>query len=101
MRACSAWAVVVSLALPTVPLAGQTPPAIQEGRALRIGMIGAGAMGAPIGLALAEAGDQVLFSSRNPAELMELVQQASPRASAGYTDAAAYFAGVIGLAVSP
>jgi hypothetical protein len=64
-------------------------------------MIGAGLMGAPIGLALAEAGHQVMFASRNPAELMELVQQAAPRASAGYADAAAYFADVIVLAVPP
>jgi predicted dinucleotide-binding enzyme len=64
-------------------------------------MIGAGLMGAPIGLALSEAGHQVMFSSRNPAELMELVQQAAPRASAGYSDAAAYFADVIVLAVPP
>ncbi|MEX2049239.1 MAG: NAD(P)-binding domain-containing protein [Gemmatimonadota bacterium] len=101
MRVSTLAAVVVSLALPTVPLAGQTPPAIQEGRALRIGMIGAGVMGAPIGLALAEAGHQVMFSSRNPAELLELVQQAAPRAIAGYADAAAYFADVIFLAVPP
>ncbi len=93
-------AFVVCLALLTAPLAGQTP-AVQEGRALRVGMIGAGAMGSPIGLALAGAGHQVMFSSRNPAELMELVQQASPRASAGYADAAAYFADVIVLAVPP
>jgi len=64
-------------------------------------MIGAGAMGAPIGLGLAAAGHQVMFSSRNPAELMELVQQAAPRASAGYSDAAAYFADVIILATPP
>jgi predicted dinucleotide-binding enzyme len=64
-------------------------------------MIGAGAMGGPIGLGFAEAGHQVMFSSRNPAELMELVQQAAPRASAGYADAAAYFADVIVLAVPP
>lgn len=101
MRVSTAVAVVLSSVLSTVPVAGQTPPAIQEGRVLRIGMIGAGAMGAPIGLALAAAGHQVMFSSRNPAELMPLVQQAAPRASAGYADAAAYFADVIVLAVPP
>ena len=101
MRLTTALAVVAALLLPAAPLAGQAPPAVQEGRALRIGMIGAGAMGAPIGLALAEAGHQVMFSSRNPAELMELLQQAAPRASAGYADAAVYFADVIVLAVPP
>jgi hypothetical protein len=64
-------------------------------------MIGAGAMGAPIGLGLAAAGHEVVFSSRNPGELMELVQQAAPRATAGYSDAAAYFADVIILATPP
>jgi predicted dinucleotide-binding enzyme len=94
-------AVALFLALVAAPLAGQTPPALEEGRALRIGMIGAGAMGGPIGLGFAEAGHQVMFSSRSPGELMELVQQAAPRASAGYAEAAAYFADVIVLAVPP
>lgn len=89
------------LATFVLPLDAQTPPAIQEGRALRIGMIGAGAMGGPIGLGLAAAGHEVVFSSRNPAELMELVQQAAPRASAAYSDAAVYSADVVVLATPP
>jgi predicted dinucleotide-binding enzyme len=99
MRASALLALVLTLA--AAPLDAQAPPAVREGRALRIGMIGAGAMGAPIGLGLAAAGHQVMFSSRNPAELMELVQQAAPRASAAYSDAAAYFADVIILATPP
>jgi predicted dinucleotide-binding enzyme len=101
MRVSTALAIAASLAFATIPLTAQAPPAVREGRVLRIGMIGAGAMGSPIGLALAEAGHQVMFSSRSPAELMPLVQQAAPRASAGYADAAAYFADVIFLAVPP
>jgi len=89
------------LAASALPLDAQTPPAVQEGRALRIGMIGAGAMGGPIGLGLAAAGHQVVFSSRSPAELMELVQRAAPRASAAYSDAAAYLADVVVLATPP
>jgi predicted dinucleotide-binding enzyme len=58
-------------------------------------------MGAPMGLHWAEAGHQILFASRNPDQLMELVQRASPRASAGYADAAAFFGDVILLAVPP
>jgi predicted dinucleotide-binding enzyme len=91
----------LSLALAAAPLAGQAGQAQREGRALRIGVIGAGAMGAPLGLAWANAGHQVLFSSRNPDQLMDLVRQAAPRASAGYADAAAYFGDVILLAVPP
>jgi predicted dinucleotide-binding enzyme len=94
-----AFACSLALALIAAPLSGQA--AQQEGRALRIGIIGAGAMGAPLGLTWAEAGHQVLFSSRNPDELMELVREAAPRASAGYADAAAYFGDVILLAVPP
>jgi predicted dinucleotide-binding enzyme len=84
-----------------VGVSAQAAQAQQEGRALRIGIIGAGAMGAPLGLKWAEAGHQVLFSSRNPEELMELVRQGAPRVSVGYADAAAYFADVIVLAVPP
>ena len=68
---------------------------------LRIGVIGAGAMGAPLGLGWAAAGHQVLFSSRNPEELMELVRGGAPRVSVGYADAAAYFGDVVLLAVPP
>ena len=46
-------------------------------------IIGAGAMGGPIGQLWAAAGHQVLYSSRNPDQLMELVRSAAPRASAG------------------
>ncbi|MBM4185379.1 MAG: NADP oxidoreductase [Gemmatimonadetes bacterium] len=94
---------LLALVLATVAssLDAQAPPAVREGRALRIGMIGAGAMGGPIGLGLAAAGHQVVFSSRNPGELLPLVQQAAPRATAAYSDAAAYFADVVILATPP
>jgi 8-hydroxy-5-deazaflavin:NADPH oxidoreductase len=92
---------VASLAPISEPLSAQAPPAIAEERALRIGIIGAGAMGGPLGQLLADAGHQVVYASRNPAELMELVQAAAPRASAGYPDAAAYLGEVVILAVPP
>jgi predicted dinucleotide-binding enzyme len=100
MRAYNLLPLALALSF-AAPVAAQSPPAVQEGRAVRIGMIGAGAMGAPIGLGLAAAGHEVMFSSRNPEELMELVRQAAPRASAGYADAAAYSADVVVLAVPP
>ena len=96
-----ALALAFALALSSSPLFAQAGLAEQEGRALRIGIIGSGTMGGAIGLLWAEAGHQVLFSSRNPHELMDLVQSAAPRASAGYADAAAYFGDVILLAVPP
>ena len=91
-------ALALTLASPLFAQAGQ---AEREGRALRIGIIGSGTMGGAIGLLWAEAGHQILFSSRNPHELMDLVQSAAPRASAGYADAAALFGDVILLAVPP
>ena len=94
-------ALALALVLVAAPLAAQASPAPQQGRSLRIGIIGSGAMGGPIGLLWAEAGHQVMFSSRNPDQLMDLVRSAAPRASAGYADAAAFFGEVILLAVPP
>ncbi len=68
---------------------------------MRIGIIGSGLIGGAVGLQWARAGHEILFSSRHPEELMDLVQSAAPRASAGYADAAAYFGDVILLAVPP
>jgi predicted dinucleotide-binding enzyme len=92
---------MLALTLATSPLFAQVGVAEREGRAMRIGLIGAGTMGGPIGLLWADAGHQILFSSRNPGELMDLVQSAAPRASAGYADAAAFFGEVVLLAVPP
>ena len=91
----------LAVALASSPLFAQAGLAEREGRAMRIGLIGAGAMGGPIGLLWAEAGHQILFSSRNPDQLMDLVRSAAPRASAGYPDAAAFFGEVVLLAVPP
>ena len=94
-------ALALVLVLVATPLAAQANLAEQDGRSLRIGIIGSGSMGGPIGLLWAEAGHQVLYSSRNPDQLMDLVRSAAPRASAGYPDAAAFFGEVILLAVPP
>jgi len=96
-----ALALALALALFSSPLLAQAGLAEQEGRTLRIGIIGSGTMGGPMGLLWAEAGHQILFSSRNPDQLMDLVQSAAPRASAGYADAAAFFGDVVLLAVPP
>jgi predicted dinucleotide-binding enzyme len=94
--------VVALIACNTVaPLTAQSNAPAAQARPLRIGIIGAGNMGGPLGVAWAKAGHQVLWASRNPAELMPLVQQAAPRASAGYADAAAFFGDVVVLAVPP
>ena len=91
----------LALALASSPLLAQAGLAEREDRTMRIGIIGSGTMGGAIGLLWAEAGHQILFSSRNPDQLMDLVQSAAPRASAGYPDAAAFFGDVVLLAVPP
>ena len=80
-------------------LTAQEPEAVREGRALTIGIIGSGSMGGPIGQLWADAGHKVVYSSRNPSELMDLVEEARPRASAGFADASAHFGDVVLLAV--
>ena len=71
----------------------------QTGRSLRIGIIGSGNIGGAVGLRWAAAGHQILFSSRNPGELADLVAQAGPLARAGYPQEAAEFGEVVLIAV--
>jgi predicted dinucleotide-binding enzyme len=67
--------------------------------ALRIGTIGAGNIGGAVGLEWAKAGHEILFSSRNPGELADLVRRAGPRARAGTPAEAAAFGDVVLIAV--
>jgi predicted dinucleotide-binding enzyme len=73
------------------------PSRAQE--SLRIGIIGSGTMGGAVGLKWAEAGHEIFFSSRNPAELASLVAQAGPRARAGLPSEAAQFGDIVLIAV--
>jgi predicted dinucleotide-binding enzyme len=66
---------------------------------LKIGIIGSGRQGGAIGLQWARAGHQVVFSSRNPDSLKDLVAQAGPGALAGTPAQAAVFGEVILIAV--
>jgi len=66
---------------------------------LKIGIIGSGRQGGAIGLQWAKAGHEILFSSRNPDELADLVAKAGPKAKAGYPQDAAAFGDVILIAV--
>ncbi|MGE0448575.1 MAG: NADPH-dependent F420 reductase [Vicinamibacterales bacterium] len=65
----------------------------------KIGIIGSGAQGGNIGLLWAQAGHEVLFSSRHPEELKELVAKAGPKAKAGLPQDAAAFGDVVLIAV--
>lgn len=66
---------------------------------MKIGIIGSGAIGGTIGQLWAQAGHKVLFSSRHPEELSDLVAQAGANASTGTVREAAQFGEVILLAV--
>jgi predicted dinucleotide-binding enzyme len=72
--------------------------AVRRG-SLRIGTIGAGNIGGAVGLKWAEAGHELFFSSRNPGELTDLVEQAGPTARAGTPAEAAAFGEVVLIAV--
>ncbi len=67
--------------------------------ALRIGIIGSGRHGGAVGLLWARAGHEILFSSRHPEELTELVERAGARARAGFPQEAAAFGEVVLIAV--
>lgn len=81
------------------PVLGQPLNVPQTKKAMRIGIIGAGNQGGNLGLNWAKAGHELLFSSRNPASLKELVASAGPRARAGRPDEAARFGEVVLIAV--
>lgn len=65
----------------------------------KIGIIGSGQQGGSIGLLWAQAGHEVLFSSRHPEELKDLVAKAGPKAKAGLPQEAAAFGDVVLIAV--
>jgi 8-hydroxy-5-deazaflavin:NADPH oxidoreductase len=89
----AAWVVGVRLSAQ----GGGTVP--QTKKPMKIGIIGSGQQGGSVGLRWALAGHEVLFSSRNPGELKDLVSQAGPRARAGLPQEAATFGDVILIAV--
>jgi predicted dinucleotide-binding enzyme len=75
------------------------PLLAQAGQPLRIGIIGSGNIGGAIGTLWARAGHEILFSSRNPDTLKDLVTRAGPTTRAGYPTEAAAFGAVVFLAL--
>src|SRR5256885_10061960 len=65
------------------------------GAPLKIGTIGAGREGGSLGTLFAKAGHPVMFSSRHPEQLKELVDSAGPNAKAGTVKEAVAFADVV------
>ena len=75
------------------------PVFAQTGRSIRIGIIGSGNIGGAIGKLWAKAGHEILFSSRNPETLKDLVAGAGPKTRAGTVKEAVEFGPVVFLAV--
>jgi len=66
---------------------------------LKIGTIGSGREGGALGTLFAKAGHPVMFSSRHPEDLKDLVASAGPDAKAGTVEQAVAFADVVLIAV--
>src|SRR5438874_2455527 len=77
-----AGATAAGLALGRIPAAGQSAVP-QTKHPLKIGVIGSGQQGGNLGLLWAKAGHEVLFSSRHPEELKDLIARAGSKARAG------------------
>ena len=58
------------------------------GAPLKIGSVGAGRMGSALGALFVKAGHPVMFSSRHPENLKDLVQRLGPLAQAGTVEQA-------------
>ena len=86
---------VTAGAMPS-PAFGQ---AVKSSNPIKIGIIGSGNIGSTLGTFWAKAGHQVLFSSRNPDNLKELVEKVGPQARAGAVKDAIAFGDVILIAV--
>ena len=84
----------LSLAVTGPAFAADGPPALP-----RIGIIGSGQVGGTLGRLWARAGYSVMFSSRHPDELGDIVAAAGPSARAGTVEQAIAFGDVILLAV--
>lgn len=66
---------------------------------VKIGIIGSGHIGGTVGALWVKAGHPVLFSSRHPEELKEMVDKLGPLAKAGTPEEAIAFGSVVFLAV--
>jgi len=66
---------------------------------MKIGIIGSGNIGGSLGIHLAEAGYEIMFSSRHPNRLKKLAKRAGKNASVGTIEEAAQFGKVIILSI--
>ena len=84
-------AAILTVAATALPARAQSKP--------KIGLIGSGRQGGARGVLFAKAGYPVLFSSRHPEELKDVVAKAGPNAKAGLPQDAATFGDIVVIAV--
>src|ERR1700738_2607036 len=87
------------LALGLTAVSPRAVRAQATGAKLKIATIGAGREGGALGTVFAKAGYPVMFSSRNPETLKDLVASAGPNAKAGTVAEAVAFADVVLIVV--
>ena len=80
-------------------LASRLPRALAQAPVERIGTLGAGNIATTLGTLWVKAGKEVMFSSRDPAELAALANNLGPLARAGTVARAIAFGDVVLLAV--
>src|SRR5262245_4671134 len=90
---------IIALAFMAASPSGVYGQAAKSPTPLKIGIIGSGNIGSTLGTFWAQAGHQILFSSRNPDNLKPLVEKVGPRARAGTVSEAIAFGDVILIAV--
>ena len=91
---------VSAVAIVAIAVLSANPAAVSaEKSPLKIGIIGSGNIGSTLGESWIKAGHEVLFSSRHPEQLQELVKKLGPKAHAGTTREAATFGDVILVSV--
>jgi predicted dinucleotide-binding enzyme len=84
-------AAVLAVSATALPAWAQAKP--------KIGLIGSGRQGGALGVLFAKAGYPVLFSSRHPEQLKDIVAKAGPNAKAGLPQDAATFGDIVIIAV--
>ena len=87
------------LAVLAVAARPDTVMAQTAGSPLKIGMVGAGREGGALGALFAKAGHPVMFSSRHPEQLKDLVASVGPLAQAGTVEQAVAFGDVVVIGI--
>mgnify|MGYP001174068919 FL=1 len=94
MRIAGSGLAVLALAARPDTVMAQT-----AGSPLKIGMVGAGREGGALGALFAKAGHPVMFSSRHPEQLKDLVASVGPLAQAGTVEQAVAFGDVVVIGI--